>query len=182
MWLNSDMLPEYDYWQFWRNTGDDDVIRFMKLFTELPLTEIEEMAAWKGADLNKAKRILADETTKMLHGESCLGAIHATADSLFAGKGSGGAADLDSLPKFQLSSEEATSAKSGDGLAVVELLIKTEYAKSKGEARRMIKGGGARINDVKVEDEAATISADDFDDMGRVKVSSGKKKHSLVLL
>ena len=89
---------------------------------------------------------------------------------------------MDSLPKFQLSSEEAASAKSGDGLAVVELLIKTEYAKSKGEARRMIKGGGARINDVKVEDEAATISADDFDDMGRVKVSSGKKKHSLLVV
>ena len=181
MWLNADMLAEYDYWQFWRNTADDDVIRFMKLFTELPLEDIEEMSAWKGADLNKAKRILADETTKMLHGEACLDAIHATADSLFSNKGGGGGADLDSLPKFQLTSEEAASAENG-ALGVVDMLIKTEYAKSKGEARRMIKGGGARINDVKVEDEAATISADDFDELGRVKVSSGKKKHSLVLL
>ena len=181
MWLNADMLSEYDYWQFWRNTADDDVIRFLKLFTELPMEDIQKMSAWKGIDLNKAKRILADEATKMLHGEACLDAIHATADSLFSSKSGKGIADLDSLPKIQLTAEEAATAKSGV-LSVVDVLIKAEYAKSKGEARRMIKGGGARINDIKVEDETATISADDFDELGRVKVSSGKKKHSLVLL
>ena len=83
IWLNKDMLPEYDYWQFWRNTDDADVIRFMKLFTELPLEQIEEMAQWEGADLNKAKRVLADEATKLLHGEECLATIHATADTLY---------------------------------------------------------------------------------------------------
>ena len=86
VWLNADMLSEYDYWQFWRNTADDDVIRFLKLFTELPMEDIQKMSAWKGIDLNKAKRILADEATKMLHGEACLDAIHATADSLFSSK------------------------------------------------------------------------------------------------
>lgn len=180
MWLNKDMLSEYDYWQFWRNTADDDVIRFSKLFTELPLEQIDEMAQWKGADLNKAKKVLADEATKMLHGEECLAAIHTTAESLFSKK-SGGSGDLESLPKFELSGDEVTVAKS-DGLAVVDMLVKAQYAKSKGEARRMIKGGGARINDVKVEDEAATVKMEDFDEQGRLKISSGKKKHSLLVL
>ena len=147
IWLNRDLLSEYDYWQFWRNTADDDVIRFIKLFTELPLEQIEDMAEWRGADLNKAKRILADEATTLLHGEECLSAIHETADSLFS-KSGGSSGELESLPKFELSSEEMTLAKS-DGLSVVDILLKAEYAKSKGEARRMIKGGGARINDVK---------------------------------
>ena len=131
IWLNRDLLSEYDYWQFWRNTADDDVIRFIKLFTELPLEQIEDMAEWRGADLNKAKRILADEATTLLHGEECLSAIHETADSLFS-KSGGSSGELESLPKFELSSEEMTLAKS-DGLSVVDILLKAEYAKSKGK-------------------------------------------------
>jgi tyrosyl-tRNA synthetase len=131
-------------------------------------------------------QVLADEATKMLHGEECLASIHSTVESLFSRQGAVGAAagDLESLPKFTLTEEETAALQTdGGGLLVVDVLIKAEYAKSKGEAKRMIAGGGARVNDVKVEDEAATISRADFDALqGRVKISSGKKKHALVVL
>jgi tyrosyl-tRNA synthetase len=137
------------------------------------MEEISKMEQWEGAQLNAAKVILADEATRMLHGEECLASIHTTVASLF---GKGGGSDLDSLPKYEL------DVKSGDGLSVVDLLIKAELATSKGEARRLIKGGGARINDEKVNDEAATVKAADFDSEGRLKLSSGKKKHALIQL
>jgi tyrosyl-tRNA synthetase len=173
--LYRDLLSEFDYWQFWRNTADADVIKFLKLFTEVPLTEINKMAKWEGAQLNAAKQILADEATKLLHGSDCLPTIHATAASLF---GSAGKADMDSLPKVTL----PRAIDSAEPISVVELLVKAELVTSKSEAKRLIKNGGAKINDQKVDSDAAVIAASDFDDKGRLKLSSGKKTHVLVVL
>ena len=169
VWLSPDKLSPFDYWQFWRNSADADVIRFMKLFTELELSEIEEMAGQLATEtgptfVNALKRRLADECTTLLHGADCLPAIHETADSLFKNKG-GSLADL---PKVSVE---------GDSISVVDALIAAEFAKSKGEARRLIKGGGARVDGVKVEDveqEVALAGAE-------VKLSSGKKKHALLV-
>mmetsp|Transcript_40233 Transcript_40233/g.52968 ORF Transcript_40233/g.52968 Transcript_40233/m.52968 type:complete len:480 (+) Transcript_40233:107-1546(+) len=170
VWLNADKLSAYDYWQFWRNTADDDVIRFMKLFTELPLEQIEEYSKLKGAAINEAKIVLADETTKMLHGEECLGPIKETVASMFAGKGSASGA----LPTVALTADEIEG-----GIPAVDCFIKLEFAKSKGEARRLIKGGGARLNDEKIQDENFLLTKNLFVD-GKVKLSSGKKKHGMI--
>ena len=126
---NRDLLSEFDYWQFWRNTADSDVVRFLKLFTEVPLTELAIIENWKGSELNAAKILLADEATHLLHGNDCLAQIHATVDSLFAG-GSGGA-ELESLPKFTVSE---------GSMSVVDLLVLAGMSTSKGEAKRLIKG------------------------------------------
>lgn len=173
IWLNKDQLSEFEYWQFWRNTADADVIRFLKLFTEVPLEQIREMEKWTGAELNQAKVVLADEATKMLHGEACLESIRVTAQSLFGNKGGG---DLDSLQSYEI------DGPSDAGVPVVELLLKASFASSKAEARRLIKGGGARVNNEKVTDEAATVKTDDFDDKGRLKLSSGKKNHCVITI
>jgi len=169
VWLSPDKLSPFDYWQFWRNSADADVIRFMKLFTELELSEIEEMAGQLATEtgptfVNALKRRLADECTTLLHGADCLPAIHETADSLFKNKGG----NLADLPRVEVA--EAS-------ISVVDALIAAEFAKSKGEARRLIKGGGARVDGVKVEDveqEVALAGAE-------VKLSSGKKKHALLV-
>ena len=169
VWLSPDKLSPFDYWQFWRNSADADVIRFLKLFTELELSEIEEMAGQLAQEsgptyVNALKRRLADECTTLLHGADCLPAIHETADSLFKNKGG----NLADLPRVEIA--EAS-------ISVVDALIAAEFAKSKGEARRLIKGGGARVDGVKVEDveqEVALAGAE-------VKLSSGKKKHALLV-
>ena len=169
VWLSPDKLSPFDYWQFWRNSADADVIRFMKLFTELELSEIEEMAGQLATEsgptfVNALKRRLADECTTLLHGADCLPAIHETADSLFKNKGG----NLADLPRVEIADAS---------ISVVDALIAAEFAKSKGEARRLIKGGGARVDGVKVEDveqEVALAGAE-------VKLSSGKKKHALLV-
>ena len=169
VWLSPEKLSPFDYWQFWRNSADADVIRFMKLFTELELSEIEEMAGQLATEtgptfVNALKRRLADECTTLLHGADCLPAIHETADSLFKNKGG----NLADLPRVEVAE---------DSISVVDALIAAEFAKSKGEARRLIKGGGARVDGVKVEDveqEVALAGAE-------VKLSSGKKKHALLV-
>jgi len=178
MWLDKDLLSEYNYWQFWRNTADADVVRFLKLFTEVPMERIREIETWQGADLNKAKVLLADEATRLLHGEACLEAIHNTVQTLFA---KGGAGDLDSLPKLQLLEEEVNAIRQGRGLSVVDLLVKSGFAASKGEAKRLIKAGGTKVNDVKVEEEAAMVSESSFPE-GKLKLSKGKKDNVLFLL
>jgi len=170
IWLNQDMLAPYDYWQFWRNTQDDDVIRFLKLFTEVPLDEIEKLAQLKGVEINAAKKVLADETTRMLHGPEVLPSIHETAEALFSSKASGGS--LDDLPRVELE---------GDSEPVIDLFIRLNFAKSKSECRKLIQGGGARLNDEKIGDVAATVTAADVSN-GQVKLSMGKKKHGLVVL
>jgi len=174
VWLNSDLLSDFDYWQFWRNTADADVIRFLKLFTEVPLEQVREYEKLEGAALNNVKKLLADEATSLLHGSDCLPSIHATVESLFSG--GGGGADMESLARVQLDQGDVAGE-----ISVVDLLVKAGFASSKGEAKRLIKGGGARVNDEKVEDDGATVSKDRFEN-GRLKLSSGKKKHILVLL
>mmetsp|Transcript_14543 Transcript_14543/g.37706 ORF Transcript_14543/g.37706 Transcript_14543/m.37706 type:complete len:482 (+) Transcript_14543:3-1448(+) len=175
VWLNADLLSPYDYWQYWRNTADADVVRFLKLFTELSDERIDELAQLKGQAINEAKVVLADETTRMLHGGEVLDSIKETASQLFAQKsGGGGGGSLDDLPSVGISSSEVD-----EGVPVVDLFMKLEFAKSKSEVRRLIEGGGARLNDEKIEDAALVVTAEQFAD-GQVKVSSGKKKHGLV--
>eukprot|EP01039_Chlorochromonas_danica_P001524 gene1524-1662_t len=177
VWLNREMLSEYDYWQFWRNTADADVIRFLKLFTDLPLEQIKSYEQLEGSQLNDVKRVLADECTRLLHGDECLPQIHATIESLFS-RNSGAGGDLDSLPKISLQASDLDA--SGNAL-VYDLLLKASLVPSKSEGRRMIRAGGIRVNDQRVEDEYAKVSAKDCDDQSRLKLSSGKKKHALVL-
>ncbi|KAG5186028.1 hypothetical protein JKP88DRAFT_309903 [Tribonema minus] len=172
VWLNADRLPPYDYWQFWRNTDDADVARFLKLFTELPLERIAELEKLEGKDINAAKIVLADEATRMLHGEHCLESIRATAKQLFEAGAAGGSNA--SLPRTSVSQSEVDA-----GLSVLDLYVKAGLAASKGEVRRLIKGGGAKINDVKVDDELQVVGAAEFAG-GELKLSSGKKKHAIV--
>ena len=177
IWLNGDKLSEYDYWQFWRNTSDEDVVRFLKLFTELELEEIEKMERWKGADINKAKVVLADEATALLHGRECLKAIHETIDTMFKGGGNGGAS-TESLNRVFVTDEDMVDG----GVKIVDLFVRLDLAKSKKEARRLIQGGGAKLNEVKVEDENAVVTADDFNESKEVTLRAGKKRAGVVEL
>lgn len=172
VWLNADLLPPYDYWQFWRNTDDADVERFLKLFTEIPLDEITKLAALKGKEINEAKVVLADAATTMLHGAECLDSIKTTASSVFAGKAGADTADL---PRVQFASSDLDA-----GVPVVDILIELSFAKSKGEARRLIKGGGARVAGEKVEDEAMVLQTEALKGEKEIRISSGKKKHGIV--
>ncbi len=160
IWLNEDRLSAYDYWQFWRNTEDADVIKFIKLFTELSDAEIAELEKLEGADINKAKIILANEATKLAHGAEAATSAEVTAQKVFE---HGGVGDL---PSF--------NAPAGEN-AVADLLVISGLEKSKGAARRLIKGGGVRINDEKVVDEFATHFLDN-----QIKLSAGKKRHVLI--
>lgn len=168
-----DMLSEYEYWQFWRNTADGDVVRFLKLFTDLPMERIRLLEQLEGSELNDVKRLLADECTRMLHGDACLEGIHAAVDSLFSGSGGG---DLDSLPHLQLHSNDLDAEGK---TTVAELLFKVAMVGSKGEGKRLIKAGGVKVNDCKVDDEYAKVGREDFDEKGRLKLSMGKKKHAV---
>jgi tyrosyl-tRNA synthetase len=162
VWLNADALSPYDYWQFWRNTADGDVGRFMRLFTDLPLDEIARHEALQGAEINGAKRLLAYEATAMAHGVAATKMAEATADATFAG-GHG-----DDLPSHAIAT---------DVINIVDALVALKFAASKGEARRLIAGGGARIDGEKVTDEAALIAPG----AEPVKVSAGKKQHGLIV-
>ncbi len=143
VWLNEGALSPYDYWQYWRNTEDADVIRFMKYFTELPLDEISELSKLEGAGLNQAKITLANEATRLCHGAEAAELAEKTAKSTFEQGGIG-----DDLPTVEIGKHELEN-----GISVTTLLRSAELAQSNGEARRLIKGGGARVNDVKVTDE-----------------------------
>ena len=175
VWLNKDLLSDFEYWQFWRNTADADVIRFLKLFTEVPLEKIAEYEKMEGSALNDIKKVLADEATTMLHGAECLPEIHKTAESLFSGSGG----DLNSLAKVLLTSSDISDT---EGISIVDLLMKASFATSKSEARRLIKAGAARVNDVKVDDDTLVVTGDSFDAEKQLKLSSGKKKHVVVCL
>jgi len=179
VWLNADLLTPFAYWQFWRNTDDADVGRFLRIFTELPRAEIEALDALKGAEINQAKKVLADEATRMLHGAAVLDDIHATAESLFAsGGGGGGGGSTEALPRVQLSGAEA-----GEGVTLIDLFLRLEFAKSKSEVRRLVKGGGARLNGEKVEDAELMVSAATFEGGAKeLKLSAGKKKHGIVVM
>jgi len=170
VWLNEDHLPAYDYWQFWRNTQDADVGKFLRLFTELPLDEIAKLEALEGQEINEAKIILANEATKLCRGADAAKAAEATAKETFVQGGAG--ADLPTV--------NVPTATLEAGYNVVDLFIEAGLGASKGEVRRLIKQGGAKVNGVKVEGEDTTVSAADLDG-AHVKLSAGKKRHALVV-
>ena len=174
IWLNKDKLSEYDYWQFWRNTSDEDVIRFLKLFTELSLEEIGKLEELKGADINKAKIVLADEATAMLHGRDCLAQIHETIENMFKGAGE----STDGLPRIFVSVEDI----GGEGKRFADLFLELKLASSKKDARRLIAGGGARLGEDKIESETAALTAADFDGKTEVVLRAGKKRAGVVEL
>ncbi len=174
VWLNADRLPSYDYWQYWRNTHDDDVGRFLKLFTELPLDEIARLEKLDGAEINEAKIILANEATTLCHGADAARTAAETAGKTFGSNPGDGGFGGD-LPSIDVSRTELN-----DGVLAYELMRRANLATSNGEARRLIKGGGARVNDAKIANDAATIGAADINAEGVIKLSAGKKKHALV--
>ena len=167
VWLNADLLSPYEFWQYWRNTEDADVERFLKLYTTLPLDEIARLAALEGTEVNEAKKVLATEATAMLHGRGAADEAAATARETF--EGSGTAATLPSVEIGPVSSE----------IGVLTLLVRAGLASSNGEARRHVKGGAVRIADEPVRDERAAVPAASFEP-GPLKVSLGKKRHVLV--
>jgi tyrosyl-tRNA synthetase len=169
VWLNKEMLGVYDYWQFWRNTEDGDVERFLKLFTFLALPEIAKLAALKGAEINEAKKVLATEATALLHGRDAAAAAAKTAEETFEqGTTSQG------LPTVEIVTAELAA-----GLGVLSAFVKAGLVKSNGEARRQIEGGGLRVNDTPVRDANAKLSGTDLAD-GRIKLSLGRKRHVLL--
>ena len=170
VWLNGDQLSPYDYWQYWRNTEDADVGRFLKLFTTLPLDEIARLEALEGADINEAKKVLAFEATKLLHGADAANAAADTAKRTFEEGAIG-----DDLPKVSI-----TTAQLDEGIGIIQALTLSGLAASNGEARRHIKGNAIKLNDLRVSDERAAITAADFNDEGIAKLSFGKKRHVLL--
>lgn len=170
VWLNSDMLSAYDYWQYWRNTEDADVGKFLKLFTDLPLDEIAELEARQGVELNEVKKRLATEITTLCHGPEAAEEAAETARRTFEEGGLG-----DALP-----STDVPSADLDTGIAVFELFKTAGLANSNGEARRLIKGGGGRLNDEKINDETQLITLGDVNSEGVIKLSAGKKRHALI--
>lgn len=170
VWLSEELLSSYDYWQFWRNTADADVGRFLRLFTELPMDEVRRLEALEGAELNEAKKILANEATALLHGPDAARAAEETARRTFE-EGTAGA----NLPTIEVSAAELEA-----GLPLVDLFVQAGLCASKGEARRLIRQDGARLNDEKVSDEAATVATADLNTEGVIKLSAGRKRHALV--
>ncbi|MFZ5734810.1 MAG: tyrosine--tRNA ligase [Pseudomonadota bacterium] len=170
VWLNADMLSPYDYWQYWRNTEDADVERFLKLFTTLPLDEVARLAALKGAEINEAKKVLATEATALMHGRAAADQASETARRTFEE----GAIAQD-LPSIDIARAELES-----GSGVLGLFVKAGLVASNGEARRQIKSGGLRVNDAPVTDEKAALSLTDLTPDGVIKLSMGKKKHVLL--
>jgi len=171
VWLNADLLPVYDYWQFWRNTEDGDVVRFLKLFTTLPLPEIGKLAALQGQEINEAKKVLATEATGMLHGRAAAEQAAETARRTFEE-----GALSESLPTVEVPRAELEA-----GLGVLSAFAeKTGLVASNGEARRQIKGGGLRVNDAPVTDDKAALTLKDLTPEGVIKLSLGRKKHVLL--
>ncbi len=169
IWLAAGRLSPYDYWQFWRNTEDGDVGRFLRLFTDVKLDEIARLEALPGAGINEAKKKLATEATALLHGHAAAVAAAETARRAFE---EGTAADT--LPTHLVAGGDLAA-----GIAVIRLFAECGLALSLGEARRLIRGGGARVNDVPLTDEGATVSEADLRN-GAIKLSAGKKQHRLI--
>ena len=169
IWLNEDKLSSYEFWQFWRNTLDADVGKFLKLFTELPLDECERLAALQGSEINEAKIRLANEVTGLCHGADAATAAEATAREVFEKGGIG-----DDLPTVQLNPADIGA----EGMSVVQLFVKTGLVGSGKEAKRLIADGGARMDDEPISDSGLMVSADAI--AATLKLSAGKKRHALV--
>jgi tyrosyl-tRNA synthetase len=170
IWLNADMLSPYEFWQFWRNTTDADVGRFLKLYTELPVTECDRLGALAGSDINAGKVILANEVTTLCHGGEAAMAAEATAREVFERGGTG-----EELPTFRV-----TQAEVADGVSVSSLFVKSGLAKSGKDAKRLIAEGGARLNDAAVTDAGQMILATDL--AAPIKLTAGRKRHALIVL
>jgi tyrosyl-tRNA synthetase len=170
VWLNEDLLSPYDYWQFWRNTEDGDVARFLKLFTVLPLPEIGRLAALKGQEVNEAKKVLATEATALVHGRAAAESAAETARRTFEE-----GALAESLPTVEIARAELDAS-----LGVLAAFVKAGLVASNGEARRQIKGGGLRLNHVVITDEKMTLTPAQLTPQGVVKLSLGKKRHVLI--
>ena len=171
VWLNSDLCSPWDYWQFWRNTEDKDVIKFLKLFTEISLKEINKLKELQGAEINEAKIILANSATALLHGEDEKNKALETAKSIFQNIG-----DQKNLPIIYFSPEQILKE-----VSILDCMIESNYlANSKGEARRLIRGSAVKINDITIKDENKKINQLDFKDINQIRLSAGKKKHILI--
>jgi len=170
VWLNADQFSPYDFWQYWRNTEDADVVKFLKLFTTLPMREINKLAALKGAEINEAKKALADAATTLLHGKEAACEAAETARQTFEE-----GAIAQSLPTVEIPRGELEA-----GSGVLTLFVKAGLVASNGEARRQIKGGGLRVNDAAVTDEKMMLSNADLTPEGVIKLSLGKKRHVLL--
>jgi tyrosyl-tRNA synthetase len=170
VWLNADRLSPYDYWQVWRNTEDADVGRFMRLFTELPLDEIARLEALSGADINEAKKVLADEATSLLHGrEAAIAAREASSQAFEKGQVS------DDLPTLEVA-RDALEA----GIALAALAVDAGLAASRSDARRLAQGGGLRVNDAAESDGQRLVTLADVSADGVIKLAAGKKKIVLI--
>ncbi len=170
VWLNPDMLSAYDFWQYWRNTEDADVSRFLKLYTTLPMDEIARLSALGGSEINEVKKILATEVTAMLHGRENAEQAAETARKTFEE-----GALADNLPSIDVTTGELDA-----GIGLLALIVKAGLAASNGEARRHVQGGAVRINDVAISDERTVIGSGEVTADGVIKLSLGKKKHILV--
>ena len=162
VWLNEDALPAWDFWQYWRNADDRDVGKFLRLFTDLPLDEIARLESLEGSEINSAKIVLANEVTRLVRGDAAAKAAESTAAATFAGAGLG-----QDLPTF---------ATDDDSIGLVDVLVGLGFAASRGEAKRLVTGGGARVDGVAITDEAHRISLSD----NEIRISSGKKKHGIL--
>jgi tyrosyl-tRNA synthetase len=170
VWLNADMLSPYEFWQFWRNTTDADVGKFLKLYTELPVDECDRLGALAGSEINEAKIVLANEVTALCHGRDAADAAKATAREVFEKGGIG-----DDLPTLTVSAAEI-----GDGISIVQLIVRSGLAKSGKDAKRLIAEQGARLDDELLTDAGLILDAAALS--SPVKLSAGKKRHALVTL
>jgi len=170
IWLNEERLSGYDYWQYWRNVDDTDVGRFLRLFTDVPISEIVRLENLRGAEINEAKILLADQATALCHGADAALSAAETARETFEHGRLGSDLPAVDVPKEVLS----------NGIGLLELFQLVGLAKSKGEARRLVRGGGARVNDASVKVEDHRITVDDLNENGVVKLSAGKKRHAVL--
>ena len=170
VWLNADLVSPYQFWQFWRNTTDADVGRFLKLYTEMPIEDCERLGALEGQEINDAKIVLANEVTALLHGREAAEAAEATAREVFEKGGTG-----DDLPTLELSAGDL-----GDGISIVQLIVRSGLAKSGKDAKRLIAEGGAKLNDADLTDAGLFMTPDQLAEP--IKLSAGKKRHALVKL
>lgn len=170
VWLNEERLSAWDYWQFWRNSEDADVGRFLRLFTELPLDEVERLERLQGAEVNEAKKVLADAATALCRGAEAARLAAETARQTFEQGALG-----EGLPTLEVPRDRLAA-----GIPAYELLREAGLAASNGEARRLIKGGGARVNDQRLDDESASLGLEQLTPDGVIKLSAGRKRHALV--